>query len=66
MTKETSLVLTRLTPDQADQINAYAREVRQGQARLDAYIKREYIKRQNRPHLVAYRWLRLRLIWLFN
>jgi hypothetical protein len=66
MTKETSLVLTQLTQEQAAQVNAYAREVRLGQARLDAYIKREYIKRQNRPHLIAYRWLRLRLIWLFN
>jgi hypothetical protein len=66
MTKETGIMLTRLTQEQAAQINAYAREVRLGQARLDAYIKREYIKRQNRPHLIAYRWLRLRLIWLFN
>jgi hypothetical protein len=66
MTKETGIILTSLTPDQARQINAYAREVRLGQARLDAYIKREYIKRQNRFHLVAYRWLRQCLIRLCN
>ncbi len=66
MTKQTGIMLTRLTQEQAAQINAYAREVRLGQARLDAYIRREYIKRQNRQHLIAYRWLRQCLIRLCN
>ena len=28
--------------------------------------KARLIARMNRPHLVAARWIRMRLIWLFN
>jgi hypothetical protein len=61
MSNKCGVILTDLTPEQAQQINALARQVRQGQAKLDAYIKQ-----QNRPHLVARRWLRMQLIRLFN
>jgi hypothetical protein len=61
MSNKCGVILTDLTPEQAQQINALARQVRQGQAKLDAYIKQ-----QNKPHLVARRWLRMQLIRLFN
>jgi hypothetical protein len=61
MSKKCGVILTDLTPEQAQQINALARQVRQGQAKLDAYIKQH-----NRPHLVAMRWLRMQLIRLLN
>jgi hypothetical protein len=61
MSNKCGVILTDLTPEQAQQINALARQVRQGQAKLDAYIKQH-----NRPHLVARRWLRMQLIRLFN
>ena len=54
------IIETNLTRDQAKQIGALIAQVRQGQAKLDAYIKRH-----NRPHLVARRWLKMQLIrWL--
>jgi hypothetical protein len=53
------IIETNLTRDQAKQIGELVRQVRQGQAKLDAYIKRH-----NRPHLVARRWLKMRLIRL--
>lgn len=52
---------SNLTLEQAQQINEFALAIRQGQAKLDAYIKQ-----QNRPHLVARRWLRMQLIRLLN
>jgi hypothetical protein len=61
MSKKCGVIFTDLTPEQAQQINALARQVMQGQAKLDAYIKK-----QNRPHLVARRWLKMQLIRLFN
>jgi hypothetical protein len=61
MSNKCGVILTDLTPEQAQQINALARQVMQGQVKLDAYIKQ-----QNRPHLVARRWLRMQLIRLFN
>jgi hypothetical protein len=61
MSNKCGVILTDLTPEQAQQINALARQVRQGQTKLDAYIKK-----QNGPHLVARRWLRMQLIRLFN
>jgi hypothetical protein len=56
-----SVAWTDLTREQAQQIDALARQVKQGQAKLDAYIKQ-----QNKPHLVARRWLKMQLIRLFN
>jgi hypothetical protein len=54
------IIETNLTPEQADQISKLARQVRQGQAKLNAYIRE-----QNKPHLVARRWLKMQLIrWL--
>ncbi len=50
-----------LTLEQAQQINALALAIKQGQPKIDAYIKQ-----QNKPHLVARRWLRMQLIRLFN
>lgn len=47
--------------EQAQQIEAFALAIEQGQAKLDAYIKQ-----QNKSHLVARRWLRMQLIRLFN
>jgi hypothetical protein len=45
---------------QAQQIEALALAIDEGQAKIDAYIKQ-----QNKPHLVARRWLRMQLIrWL--
>jgi hypothetical protein len=45
---------------QAQQIDALALAIDEGQAKIDAYIKQ-----QNKPHLVARRWLRMQLIrWL--
>ncbi len=61
MSKKCGVIFTDLTPEQAQQINALARQVMQGQAKLDAYIKQ-----QNKPHLVARRWLRMQLIRLLN
>ena len=55
------VIETNLTRDQAKQIGELVRQVRQGQAKLDAYIKQH-----NKPHLVARRWLRMQLIRLFN
>lgn len=55
------VIWSELTLEQAQQINALARQVKQGQAKLDAYIKR-----YNRPHLVTMRWLRMQLIRLLN
>jgi hypothetical protein len=46
---------------QAQQIEALALAIDEGQAKIDAYIKQ-----QNKPHLVARRWLRMQLIRLFN
>jgi hypothetical protein len=46
---------------QAQQIEALALAIDKGQAKIDAYIKQ-----QNKPHLVARRWLRMQLIRLFN
>jgi hypothetical protein len=44
----------------AKDIYALALAIDKGQAKLDAYIKQ-----QNKPHLVARRWLRMQLIrWL--
>ena len=45
--------------EQAQQIEALALAIDQGQARIDAFIKQ-----QNRPTLVARRWLVMRLIRL--
>ena len=46
--------------EQAQQIDALALAIDKGQAKIDAYIKQ-----QNKPHLVARRWLRMQLIrWL--
>ena len=45
----------------AKDIDALALAIAQGQAKIDAYIKQ-----QNKPHLVARRWLRMQLIRLFN
>ncbi len=60
MNNNCGIILTGLTPEQAQQIGALAEQVKQGQAKLDAYIKRH-----NRPHLVARRWLKMQLIrWL--
>jgi hypothetical protein len=61
MKQNYGIIETNLTRDQAKQIGALIAQVRQGQAKLDAYIKQ-----QNRPHLVARRWLRMQLIRLFN
>ena len=61
MKRNYGIIETNLTREQADQIGELVRQVRQGQAKLDAYIKQ-----QNRPHLVARRWLRMQLIRLFN
>jgi hypothetical protein len=61
MKRNHSVAWTDLTLEQAEQINAFALAVNQGQARIDAYIKQ-----QNKPHLVARRWLRMQLIRLFN
>jgi hypothetical protein len=44
---------------QAQQIEALALAIDEGQAKIDAYIKQ-----QNKPHLVARRWLIMRLIRL--
>ncbi len=49
------------TPRLRAQIALLAIQIDEGQARLDAYIKQ-----QNKPHLVARRWLRMQLIRLFN
>lgn len=35
-------------------------------AALEARAKAQYIASMNRPHLVARRWIRMQLIWLFN
>ena len=44
----------------AKDIDALALAIDKGQAKLDAYIKQ-----QNKPYLVARRWLRMQLIrWL--
>jgi hypothetical protein len=44
----------------AKDIDALALAIDEGQAKLDAYIKQ-----QNKPHLVARRWLKMQLIrWL--
>jgi hypothetical protein len=61
MKRNYGIIETNLTRDQAKQIGALIAQVRQGQAKLDAYIKQ-----QNKPHLVATRWLKMRLIRLFN
>lgn len=61
MKRNYSVAWTGLTLEQAQQVNAFALAVEQGQAHIDAYIKQ-----QNRPHLVARRWLRMQLIRLFN
>lgn len=61
MNNNYGIAWTGLTQAQAQQIDALARQVMQGQAKLDAYIKQH-----NRPHLVARRWLRMQLIRLFN
>ena len=45
----------------AKDIDALALAIDKGQAKLDAYIKE-----QNKPRLVASRWLRMQLIRLFN
>jgi hypothetical protein len=50
-----------LTVEQAQQINALALAIKQGQPKIDAYIKQ-----QNKPHLVARRWIRMQLIRLLN
>ena len=55
------VIWSDLTFEQAQQIDALARQVKQGQAKLDAYIKQ-----QNKPHLVARRWLKMQLIRLLN
>jgi hypothetical protein len=55
------VIWSNLTLEQAQQIDALARQVKQGQAKLDAYIKQ-----QNKPHLVARRWLKMQLIRLLN
>lgn len=52
---------TTVTPRLRAQIALLAIQIDEGQARLDAYIKQ-----QNKPHLVARRWLRMQLIRLFN
>jgi hypothetical protein len=44
---------------QAQQIEALALAIDKGQAKIDAYIKQH-----NKPHLVARRWLIMRLIRL--
>lgn len=46
---------------QTEQIDALALAIKQGQPKIEAYIKQ-----QNRPHLVARRWLRMQLIRLLN
>ena len=61
MERNFGIIETNLTREQAEQIGELVRQVRQGQAKLDAYIKQ-----QNKPHLVARRWLRMQLIRLFN
>jgi hypothetical protein len=61
MKQNYGIIETNLTRDQAKQIGELVRQVRQGQAKLDAYIKQ-----QNKPHLVATRWLKMQLIRLFN
>ncbi len=61
MERNYGIIETNLTRDQADQIGDLVRQVRQGQAKLDAYIKDH-----NKPRLVARRWLKMQLIRLFN
>jgi hypothetical protein len=61
MNKKHMAIWTDLTPEEAQQINALALAIKQGQPKIDAYIKR-----YNRPHLVAMRWLRMQLIRLLN
>jgi len=46
---------------QAQQIDALALAIKQGQPKIEAYIKQ-----QNKPHLVARRWIRQQLIRLLN
>lgn len=55
------VIWSELTLEQAQQIDALALAIKQGQPKIDAYIKR-----YNRPHLVAMRWLRMQLIRLLN
>lgn len=50
-----------LSPEQSEKIaDCMARiaKLERERARLIAHM--------NRPHLVAYRWIRMRLIWLLN
>ena len=61
MKRNYGIIETNLTREQADQIGELVRQVRQGQAKLDAYIKDH-----NKPRLVARRWLKMQLIRLFN
>jgi hypothetical protein len=56
-----SVAWTDLTREQAQQIDALALAIKQGQPKIDAYIKQ-----QNKPHLVARRWIRRQLIRLLN
>ena len=50
-----------LSPEQSGKVADYMARI----AKLEAERAR-LIAHMNRPHLVAYRWIRMRLIWLFN
>lgn len=54
-------ITATLSPDQLAQVQDSTKRI--------AKLERErlaLIARMNRPHLVAARWLKMRLIWLFN
>lgn len=61
MKRNHSVTWTGLTIEQAQQIDALALAIKQGQPKIDAYIKQ-----QNKPHLVARRWIRRQLARLLK
>ncbi len=55
------IVHATLSPEQSAKLADYMARI----AKLEQE-KARLIARMNRPHLVAARWIRMRLIWLFN
>lgn len=55
------IVHATLSPNAMQQVQDHLARI----AKLEAERAR-LIARMNRPHLVAARWIRMRLIWLFN
>jgi hypothetical protein len=54
-------VTVTLSPSASTQVQESLARIRQLEQERVALIAR-----MNRPHLVAARWLKMRLIWLFN